>query len=102
MNRKILAVMIVAVGVTALSGYAFYAPASVKLSITDPPPQPYDPSITAIIITLTKVEIHAAHAGEQSGWHTLATGSTVDLWTVLSVPHALGTSALPKYAEIRS
>jgi uncharacterized protein DUF4382 len=103
MNRKILAVILVAVGVSASVGFLFYGPAYVRLGITDPPPQPYDSSISAIKVTFTKIEIHVANASDQSGWHTLSTGGTVNLLSVLNVQQVLGTSSIPagKYTEIR-
>ncbi len=69
----------------------------------DPPPETYSSSITAITITFTKIEVHAANAGNDSGWHTLTTGGAVDLLSVLNAAQVLGTSNIPpgKYSEIR-
>ncbi len=103
MARKILATIMVLLGVSAAAVYLFYAPANLTLSITDPPPERYDSSIQAIYVTLTKIEIHAADAGNDSGWHTLASGATVNLLGVLNVSKVLGNAPLPpgKYSEIR-
>src|SRR5262249_28968199 len=69
----------------------------------DPPPQPYDSSITSITVTFSRVEIHSAGGGNDSGWHTIMTSGTVDLLTVLNVSKVLGTANVPagKYTEIR-
>ncbi len=93
----------VLLGVSASAVYLFYAPTHVTLSIADPPPQAYDGSIQAIYVTFSKIEIHAAGAGNDSGWFTLASGATVNLLTVLDVSKVLGDAKLPpgKYAEIR-
>ncbi len=103
MNRKILAVVLALVAASASTGFLFYGPAYVKLGVIDPPPQPYDPSISAITVTFTRIEVHVANASEQSGWHTLSTGGTVNLLSVLNVQQVLGTSSVPagKYTEIR-
>jgi uncharacterized protein DUF4382 len=82
---------------------------TVRLLITDPPvgqagTQASDPSIQHIFVTFTKIEIHAAEAGNESGWHSLVLGSkTIDLTQVLSVSDLLGSATLPtgKYNMIR-
>ena len=90
-------------GVSAAAVYLFYTPAHVTLSVIDPPPERYDSSIQAIYVTFTKIEIHAANAGNDSGWHTVVSGSTIDLLTVLNMSKVLGNAQLPpgKYLEIR-
>lgn len=103
-KRKIvLALVLVLVVVGGVVGYLFYAPSNVQISIRDPPQQSYDPKITAIFVTFTSTEIHAANAGDASGWHTITTGATVNLFTVLNVSKVLGKAALPagKYTELR-
>ncbi len=103
MNGKVVAVALAVLAILAGGAYLFYAPAHVTLSITDPPPQPYDSSITAIEVTFTRIEIHAAGAGNESGWHTLMSGGTVNLLNVLNASQVLGSSTVPagKYSEIR-
>ncbi len=103
MARKVLAAIMVLLGVSASALYLFYAPANVTLSVIDPPPQLYDRSIQAIYITFTKIEIHATSAANDSGWYTLASGSTINLLTVLNKSKVLGNAPLPqgKYSEIR-
>ena len=90
-------------GILAGGAYLFYAPAHVTLSITDPPPQPYDSSITAIEVTFTRIEVHTAGAGNESGWHSILSGGTVNLLNVLNVSQVLGSSTVPagKFGEIR-
>jgi len=75
----------------------------VTLSITDPPPQGYDSSITAIEVTFTRIEIHATGAGNETGWHTLMPRGTMNLLNVLNISQVLGTTTVPagKYSEIR-
>jgi hypothetical protein len=103
MARKILATMMVLLGVSAAAAYLLYAPTNMTLSIMDPPPEPYDSSVQAIYVTFTKVEIHAADAGNNSGWYTLAPGTTVNLLSVINTPKILSNTPLPpgKYTEIR-
>ncbi len=95
--------MLAVLAVAAGGAFLLYAPAPVTLSIIDPPPESYSGTISAITITFTKIEIHAAGAGNDSGWHTLTTGATVNLLSVLNVSKVLGTSSIPagKYTEIR-
>ena len=103
MNPKVLAVVIALLAILASGAYLFYAPAHVTLSITDPPPQPYDNSITAIQVTFSRIDIHAAGAGNDSGWHTIMSGGTVNLLNVLNISQIIGSSTIPagKYGEIR-
>lgn len=103
-KRKLaLAILLVLVVVGGVVGFLYYAPSNAQISIKDPPQQPYDPSIQAIYVTFTSIEIHAANAGDSSGWHALTTGATVNLFTVLNVSKVLGRASLPagKYTELR-
>ncbi len=103
MNRKILATLVVVLAVAGVAGYIFYAPARANLRIIDPPPVPYSASIQAIFVTFTKVEVHAANAGNESGWHTIASNATINLLTVLNVSKTIGNGQLPpgRYTELR-
>ncbi len=103
-KRKIMvALVLVLVVVGGVVGFLFYAPSNVQIRIRDPPQQSYDPKITAIFVTFTSIEIHTANAGDTSGWHTITTGATVNLFTVLNVSKVLGKASLPtgKYTELR-
>jgi len=103
LNGKVVAVALAVLAILAGGAYLFFAPAHVTLSITDPPPQPYDSSITAIEVIFTRIEIHAAGAGNESGWHILMSGGTVNLLNVLNISQVLGTTSVPagKYSEVR-
>jgi len=103
LNKKILGVLLVAIAAGAVVGFLFYGSSNVSLSVKDPPPQAYDRSITAIVVSFDKVELHAANAGNDSGWHTVVTSASVNLLTVLSVPKILGNTMIPagRYNEIR-
>jgi len=103
LNGKIVAVVLALLALSAGGAYLLYAPGRLTLSIMDPPPQPYDSSITAITVTFTRIEIHSAGGGNNSGWHTIMSGGTVDLLKVLNVSQVLGTTSIPagKYTEIR-
>ena len=103
MKRKILATLLVVIAIAGAAAYLFYAPAGVNLLIIDPPPEQYSSNIGAIYVTFTKVEVHAANAGNESGWHTIATNATVNLLTVLNVSKIIGNGQLSpgKYTEIR-
>src|SRR5207245_8083547 len=83
-KKMVLALVLVLVVVGGVGGFLFYAPSNVQISIRDPPQQPYDSSITAIFVTFTSIDIHTANAGTDSGWHTLTTDATVNLFTVLN------------------
>ena len=102
-KKIVLAIVLVLVVVGGVVGFLFYAPSNVQISIRDPPQQPYDPSITGIFVTFTSIEIHSANAGDASGWHTITTSATVNLFTVLNVSKVLGKASLPagKYTELR-
>ena len=73
------------------------------MSIKNPPQAPYDSSLQAIYVTFTSIDVHMANAGNNSGWHTITTGTTTNLLTVLNVSSVIGRSALPagKYTELR-
>lgn len=103
-NRRIaLAILTIAVIAGAVAGFLFYGPSNVQMSIRDPPQSSYDPSITAIYVTFTSIEVHTANAGNNSGWHTITTSATINLLTVLNVSKVLDKSTLPpgKYTELR-
>jgi hypothetical protein len=78
-------------------------PSQLALSVADPPPTAYSSNITGIYINLTEIDIHAAGADNSSGWHTIATGITLNLMTILSTSKLLGTTQLPpgRYSELR-
>ena len=103
MARKILAALTIILGASTSLLYLYYAPSHLSLSITDLPPTPYDNSITAIYLNLTEIDIHAAGAGNNSGWHTMSTSSSLNLLSVLGTTKLLGTTQLPpgRYSEIR-
>src|SRR5438128_1248124 len=102
-KKIVLALVQELVVVGGAVGFLFYAPSNGKISIRDPPHQPYDSSITAIFVKFTSTNITAANAGSDSGWHTITTGATVNLFTVLNVSKVLGKASLPagKYTELR-
>src|SRR5437867_10717713 len=95
MARKILAILTIILGASSSIAYLYYTPSRLALSITDPPPVSYSNNITAIYVTLTTIEIHAANTDNNSGWHTLATDVTLNLMTLLSASKLLGTAQLP-------
>ena len=103
MARKILAFLTILLGASTSLIYLYYVPSHLRLSITDPPPSQYDNSITAIYVNLTEIDIHAAGAGNSSGWHTVTTSISLNLLSVLGTSKLLGTTQLPPgtYSEIR-
>ncbi len=98
-----MAVVLVIIVAGAVGGFLFYGPSNVSLRIKDPPPQAYDSSIASIVVSFSKIEVHAANAGNDSGWHTIVTNGSVNLLTVLNVSKVLGTASIPagRYTEIR-
>lgn len=103
MNRKVLAVVLAIVAVGGVVGFLFYGPTTVSLSVKDPPPEQYSQSITAIVVSFDKIELHAANAGNDSGWHTVVTSASINLLLVLNVSKVLGSAQVPagRYNEIR-
>jgi len=99
----VLAIVLVVVIAGAVAGFLFYGPSQLQLSIKDPPQTSYDPTIQAIYVTFTSIEVHTSNAGNSSGWHTIVTGATINLLTVLNVSSVIGKSSLPsgKYTELR-
>ncbi len=99
----LLALVLVLVVVGGVVGFLFYAPSNAQVSIRDPPQQSYDSSVQAIYVSFTSIEIHSANAGDASGWHTITTSATVNLFTVLNVSRVLGKASLPagRYTELR-
>ncbi len=103
MAKRILALALVLVIVSGVTGLLLFGPGTVAVSITDAPPEPYDHSIQAIYITFNRVELHAANAANESGWHTIITSATVDLLKTTNTSKILGLAQFPagKYTEIR-
>jgi Domain of unknown function (DUF4382) len=83
--------------------YLYYAPSHIRLSIMDPPPSQYNSRISAIYINLTELDIHAANADNNSGWHTISTNISLNLLSIIGTSKLLGTTQLPpgRYSEIR-
>ncbi len=103
MNKTIVAVALIIIAVGAVGGFLFYGPSTVAVSLKDPPPEPYSSSISAIIVSFDKIELHSSGAGNTSGWHTIVTSASVNLLVVLNVSKVLGNAQIPagKYSEIR-
>ncbi len=101
--------LVIGLGMGSYFFLKYAAVGTVRLLITDPPlnqsnTEAYDPSIQDIVVTFTMIEIHAAAAGSDSGWHPLTVGSKdVHLIRVLSVSELVGSANLPtgKYNMIR-
>jgi hypothetical protein len=102
-RRIVLAVVLALVVLGAVAGVLFVAPSNTQISIRDPPQQSYDPTIQAIYVTFTSIEVHVANARNDSGWTTIITGATINLFTVLNVSKVLGKASVPagKYTELR-
>jgi len=98
----VLAVVLILVVIAAVAGYLFYSPATVNLSVSDPPPL-YDSSISAIYVTFVSIDLHVANAGNNSGWTTINHGATINLMQVLNVSKTVGNAHLTpgKYTELR-
>lgn len=103
MARKALAIATIILGASISVLYLYYTPSHLELSIADPPANAYSGSITGIYINITEIDIHAAGAANNSGWHTIATSTSLNLMTVISASRLLGTTNLPagKYSELR-
>lgn len=102
-KKLLLPIVLILVIVGGVAGFLSYAPSNVQLSIKDPPQQPYDSKIQAIFVTFTSIDIHAANSADNTGWHTLASSATVNLFTALNVSKVLNKAMLPagKYTELR-
>ncbi len=103
MARKALAIITIILGASVSVLYLYYAPSHLALSIADPPPTTYSSNVTAIYVNLTEIDIHSAGSANDSGWHTLTTGITLNLMSVLSASKPLGTTTLSpgRYDELR-
>ena len=103
MARKALAIATIILGASFSVLYLYYVPSHLELSIADPPPNGYSGSITGIYVNITEIDIHAAGAANNSGWHTIAAGISLNLMTVISASKLLGTTTLPpgKYLDLR-
>ena len=108
MAKSALAVVLVIIVVGAVAGYFFYTnyvQGTVTLKIVDPPPieSGYGSNVQHVYITFTKIEVHSANAGNDSGWHTIFTSQTVDLVAAVNVPQTVGNAKLPtgKYDQLR-
>jgi len=103
MAHKALAIMTIILGASISVLYLYYMPSNLSLSITDPPPTPYSSNITAIYVNITKIEIHAAGADNNSGWHMIGKDISLNLMSLLSTSKLFGTTQLPpgRYSEIR-
>lgn len=103
MARKVLAIATIILGASISVLYLYYVPSQLTLSIADPPPNGYSSSITGIYVNISEIDIHSAGAGNNSGWHTIATGISLNLMSVISVSKLLGTTSLPagKYSDLR-
>ena len=103
MARRILGLVLVLLSVSGVTGLLLFGPGTVAVSITDAPLEPYDPSITAIYVTFDRVELHAANAADESGWHTIITDATVNLLETTNTSKILGFVQLSagKYTEVR-
>ncbi len=103
MARKILAILTIILGASTSTVYLYYAPSHLALALSDPPLTSYNSNITAIYVTLVTIEIHAANAGNDSGWQTMASGVTLNLMTVLSTSRLIGRTQISpgRYTELR-
>ena len=103
MYRKILAALTIILGASTSMLYLYYAPSHVTLTIMDPPPSQYDSSITAIYVNLTEIDLHAANAGNNSGWQPISRSVSLNLLSIIGTSKLLGTTQLPpgRYSEIR-
>src|SRR6266540_5194025 len=83
--------------------YLYYMPSTLAVSIRDPPPTPYSSNITAIYVSIIRIEIHAAGSDNNSGWHTIVTGVSLNLMSLLSASKLVGSTQLPpgRYSELR-
>ncbi len=101
--------LVIGLGMGSYFFFKYAAVGTVRLLITDPPmygsgAEGYDPSIQHIFVTFSMIDVHAAAAGSDSGWHPLTVGSkTIDLIKLLTVSDVIGTANLPtgKYNVIR-
>src|SRR5690242_5277538 len=102
-RRLAIAISLVVIGAGASGGFLFYGPSNVQVSIRDPPQSPYSSSISAIYVTFTSIDVHAANAGNDSGWHQITSNTSVNLFTVINVSSVLGKASPPagKYTELR-
>ncbi|TRO53678.1 DUF4382 domain-containing protein [Candidatus Bathyarchaeota archaeon] len=102
-NRKhILSVLVVVILAGAFLGYRTFGNVTLVVEMTDPPQGWADAS--HVYIKYSKVELHRADAGNQSGWVSVVDSEAwIDLTVVLNSSKALGSGNLQtgKYNLVR-
>lgn len=103
MARKALAIFTIILGSSISVLYLYEYPSHLTVAIADPPPTGYSNSITGIYVNITEIGVHAAGASNNSGWHTIVSGISMNLMSVISTSKLLGMANLPpgKYSELR-
>jgi hypothetical protein len=60
------------------------------IELTDPPTVP--PGVTSVYISYSKMGVHVADAGNQSGWYQIASAGEIDLMSILNTSITLGSA----------
>ncbi len=98
----LIAIALVVAGVYAFSGGNFLGLGTtsqtsgfgtLQISMQDPPQVPAE--VTAVYINYSAIQVHAANAGNQSGWYNVTKSGTVDLTSLIANSKLLGTAKLP-------
>lgn len=64
-----------------------------SIAVTDPPTAPA--GVTAAYLTYADVQIHVSHAGNESGWYTIASSGALELFSLVNVSQTIGTVPVP-------
>jgi hypothetical protein len=103
-NRKLVLIstFVIILIAGAYMGYTAYGMGKLSISITDPPKD--WGKATNVYIKFSKIMIHKANAGNESGWNTaISEVGWVDLRSTLNSSKTLGVGELQagKYNQIR-
>ena len=99
MVSKTLVGAIIGIVIIAAVAYLFFAPGSLTIQLTDPPP--YSANVQHIFVTFSKIEVHRV---ANDSWVTImGSEQTIDLKQSINVTKVLATSTLAngRYNEIR-
>ena len=97
-----ITIVIVTIVIAGFISYSYFASGTLNVELTDPPAGWANAS--QIYLSLSKIEVHRADAGDASGWFTVINqGGTINLTKILDVTEFLGSQSLQigKYNLVR-
>jgi hypothetical protein len=101
----VIALSLIAAGAFAFSGGSLFGlggssnsitgsgSGTLQLSMIDPPNVPGN--VVGVYVNYSSIQVHAANAGNQSGWYNVTSSGTIDLMKIVSSTKLLGSTKLP-------